>query len=352
LDLLQIPEEYRERGRCVIETLQSYFVDMPRGENFLEGPDFRRSFDYFREVTNQGADLSSPALLEAIGLDSRVWVVLRAIAGVTPPEAAALAMETALEDDMQISITAELARAVDARCRRGEPVLLETTSVGTKAARAQDEVLRAMATYLPRVISRGPGKVSSGRVHRLDKIDTRDGQKSLRKALEGGGEMYCELLYERILGRPFATHRDAVSGLVGDALEDRIMEVLAEQGIMARRSAKREKIPTFEQAPDIIAPYEGSIEDVEVAIEAKLAEDDGTARDKVARVMTLRENEDRRAARGERPRQVVSVLDGRGFGVRAPDLRRLLVACDGHVYTAAEVGNLIEPGGPFSSVNG
>jgi hypothetical protein len=182
----------------------------------------------------------------------------------------------------------------------------------------------------------------------LDKIDTREGQKSLRKALEAGGEMYCELLYERVLGRPFATHRDAVSGLVGDALEDRIMEVLAREGIMARQSGKREKIPTFEQAPDIIAPYGGSIDEVKVVIEAKLAEDDGTARDKVARVMTLRENEDRRAAKGEKPRQVVSVLDGRGFGVRAPDLTRLLVACDGHVYTAAEVEKLIEPGGPFS----
>lgn len=351
MDLRQIPDEYRERGRCIIETLQSYFVDMPRGENFLEGFDFRRSFYYFREMTDRGADLSPPTVLEAIRVDSRVWVVLRAIAGVTPPEAAALTMEAVLEDGMQIGITAELARVVDARCRRGEPVLLEDTSVGTKAARAQDEVLGVMATYIPRVIARGPGKVASGRVHRLDKIDTRDGQKSLREALESGGEMYCELLYERILGRPFATHRDAVSGLVGDALEDQIMEVLARQGILARRSAKREKIPTFDQAPDIIAPYKESIEDVEVAIEAKLAEDDGTARDKVARVMTLRENEDRRAARGEKPRQVVAVLDGRGFGVRAPDLKRLLVACDGHVYTAAEVEKLIEPGGPFSSAS-
>lgn len=348
MDLQQIPEQYRERAECILGTLQSYFVDMPRGENFLAGADFRRSFENFRDVTSGGADLSPSTILAAIRNDSRVWVVVRAIAGVTPPEAAALAMEAAAEEGRQLSITAEMARAVDSRCRRGEPVLLEDPTGGTKADRGASEALSAMATHLPGVIARGPGKVAANRVHRLDKIDTRNGEKSLRKALAEEGEMYSELLYERILGRPFATHRDAVSDLVGDVLENRIMEVLAAHGISARQTGKREPVVTFEQAPDIVAPYAGSIDDVEVAIEAKLAEDDGTARDKVARVKSLRENEDRRAARGEKRRLVVAVLDGRGFGVRAPDLRRLLAACDGHVYAAAELEKLVQPGGPFS----
>jgi hypothetical protein len=352
MDLSQIPEKYQDRAEATLETLESYFVDMPRGDSFLESSDFRASFDRFRAATGDGADLSPNTVLLAIHDDSRVWAVLRSIAGVTPPEAAALTMEAAIEDGVQLSITSEVARRVDARCRRAERVLLADQDGGTKAARIDSEALSAMVTYLPGVIARGPGKVADGRVHRLDKVDTRDGQKSLRLALADGGQMYPELLYERILGRPFATHRDAVSDLVGDALEHRIMSVLGAHGIEARQTGKREKIATFEQAPDIIAPYYGSIEDVEVAIEAKLAEDDGTARDKVARVKTLRENEDRRAAKGERPRQVVAVLDGRGFGVRAPDLRRLLEACDGHVYTAAECEKLIEPGGPFSGLQG
>lgn len=348
MDFDQIPDQYRERGRCIVETLQSYFVDMPRGENFLKASDFRLSFERFRKATGMGADLSAETVLGAVRQDSRVWVVVRAIAGVTPPEAAALTMEAAVEHGEQLSITAEQARAVDARCRRGEEVLLDDQTGATKAARSESDVLAAMAGYLPGIIARGPGTVAPGRVHRLDKIDTCEGEQSLQRALESEGDMYCELLYERVLGRPFATHRDAVSDLVGDALEDQIMSVLADSGIKARKTGKREQVETFEQAPDIIAPYAGSIEEVKVAIEAKLAEDDGTARDKVARVKSLRENEDKRAARGEARRQVVAVLDGRGFGVRAPDLRRLLEACDGHVYTAAEVGKLVGPDGPFS----
>ncbi|MGH7487836.1 MAG: hypothetical protein ACREMY_19875, partial [bacterium] len=189
--------------------------------------------------------------------------------------------------------------------------------------------------------------VPPGRVHRFDKVDTRDGSRSIKQALAHGGDMYAELLYERILGRPFATHRDAVSDMVGDALEDNIMKVLVARGIEAKKTGKREKVPTFEQAPDIIAPYTGSIADVNVAIEAKLAEDDGTARDKVARVLRLRANEDERETAGEKRRQVVAVLDGRGFGVREPDLSRLLIACDGYVFTGAELDKLVEPGGPF-----
>ena len=347
MDLRQIPEQYQARAECILESLRSYFVEMPRGGNFLEGSDFRRSFERFREATSSGADLSPTTILTAIREDSRAWVVLRAIAGVTPPEAAALAMEAAVAVGQQLSITAETARTVDARCRRGDPVLPEDLSVGTKAARRESDALVAMATYLPGILARGPGKVVSGRVHRLNKVDTRDGQKSIQKALSVSGEMYSELLYERILGRPFATHRDAVSDLVGDALEDQIMEVLAAHGISAQKTGRREPIVTFEQAPDIVAPFTGLIDDVEVAIEAKLAEDDGTARDKVARVKTLRENEDKRERRGEKRRKIVAVLDGRGFGVRAPDLRRLLDACDGHVYAAAELERLAGPDGPF-----
>jgi hypothetical protein len=347
LDLRQIPDRYQERAECILETLQSYFVDMPRGDSFLEGPDFRDSFERFREATSNGDDLSSATILAAIAGDSRVWVVLRAVAGLTPPEAAALSMEAAVDNGEQLSITSEVARRLDARCRRGEPVLIDNSFTVTKAARTDSDALVAMATYLPPLIARGPGEVGRGRVHRFDKIDTRNGLESIRQALVSGGEMYPELLYERILGRPFATHRDAVSDLVGDALEYQIMGVLATHGIKARRIGRREKVDTFEQAPDIIAPYAESVADVAVAIEAKMAEDDGTARDKVARVKTLREHEDKRASRGEKRRQVVAVLDGRGFGVRAPDLRRLLDACDGHVYTAAELEALVQPYGPL-----
>jgi hypothetical protein len=64
-------------------------------------------------------------------------------------------------------------------------------------------------------------------------------------------------------------------------------------------------------------------------IEAKLTEDDGTARDKVARVQRLR------TLRNEQGKDydVIACIAGRGFKVRREDMRRLLQATDGKVFT-------------------
>src|SRR5690349_15981367 len=55
-------------------------------------------------------------------------------------------------------------------------------------------------------------------VHRLDKADTKDGVKSLQPMADLGAP-YPVLLYERFLGRPFASHRDSISELVGEVVE-------------------------------------------------------------------------------------------------------------------------------------
>ncbi len=348
MNLQQIPAQYHARAESILDTLQSYFVDMPRGTGFLDSSDFKTSFERLRTDTSQGMDFTPATVLDAVRNDSRTWVVLRTIAGVTPPEAAALTMEAAAERGVQLSIGAELARTVDARCKRAEAVLLQPGSKATKREELHSSTLEAMVLGLTEVIVKGPGKVAPDRVHRLDKVDTRDGVKSLRVALADEGDMYAELLCERILGRPFATHRDAVSDLVGDSVEEKIMDVLEAHGVSAQKTGRRAKVETFPQAPDIIAPFTGFIDDVEVALESKMAEDDGTARDKVSRVVKLRANEDKRVAEGLKRRQIVSVLEGRGFAVREPDLLLLLEACDGHVYTASECQALVEPDGPFA----
>jgi hypothetical protein len=85
------------------------------------------------------------------------------------------------------------------------------------------------------------------------------------------------LLYERFLGRPFAGHRDSVSELVGDVLENAIEAVLSDAGIGFRKTKRAERVAGFDQGPDFIVPDELS---PQVVIEAKLTEDDGTARDK------------------------------------------------------------------------
>ena len=76
---------------------------------------------------------------------------------------------------------------------------------------------------------------------------------------------------------------------------------------MDERRGIAKSVPGFVQAPDFLIP---SDELAEVIIEAKLTEDDGTARDKVARVQTLRQYEDERPP-CKAPDQLVAVIDGR-----------------------------------------
>lgn len=147
------------------------------------------------------------------------------------------------------------------------------------------------------------------------------------------------LLYERFLGRPFAGHRDSVSDLIGDNLESAIEEVLAQASISFRKTRRAERLAGFDQAPDFIIPDEFS---PKVIIEAKITEDDGTARDKVTRILRLCQMAEDRTAKGLPAYQVVACIAGRGFGVRRADMRQLIQRTKGKVFTPKTLGRLVD----------
>jgi len=150
------------------------------------------------------------------------------------------------------------------------------------------------------------------------------------------------LLYERFLGRPFATHRDSVSELVGEVMENEVEEQLRNAGISFRKTKRAERVEGFDQAPDFIIPDEWN---PRVVLEAKITEDDGTARDKVTRIQHLAEISRRHRLQGETDFQVIACIDGRGFGVRREDMRKLLKATQGKVFTLKTLDRLIESTG-------
>jgi hypothetical protein len=147
------------------------------------------------------------------------------------------------------------------------------------------------------------------------------------------------LLYERFLGRTFAGHRDSVSELVGDGLESAIEEQLTNAGISFRKTRRAERFADFDQAPDFIVPSEFN---PKVVIEAKLTEDDGTARDKVTRIQHLYALSIRNQAPGQQRFQVVACIAGRGFGVRREDMKKLILATGGKVFTPKTLNRLVE----------
>jgi hypothetical protein len=188
------------------------------------------------------------------------------------------------------------------------------------------------------MLAEGGAAVAADKLHRLDKADTASGLPGVQ-TLADLGAPYPMLLYERFLGRPFAGHRDSVSELVGDLLETAIEEVLHDAGISYRKTKRAEGLPGFDQAPDFIVPDEFNPASV---IEAKLTEDDGTARDKVTRVQHLVELS-LAGQPPDKPRfEVIACIAGRGFGVRHEDMRKLLLGTRGKVFTLQNLDQLVD----------
>ena len=146
------------------------------------------------------------------------------------------------------------------------------------------------------------------------------------------------MLYERYLGRPFAAHRDAVSELVGEVIENAIEDRLRKSGVTYRRTGRAERIPGFGQAPDFCIPDEVN---PAVVIEAKITSDDGTARDKVARIKELETQRNQHVAEGKPSYEVVACIDGRGFRERREDMRQLLLRLRGKVFIMATLDRVV-----------
>ncbi|HEY4743516.1 MAG TPA: hypothetical protein VIH45_02580 [Desulfuromonadaceae bacterium] len=213
-------------------------------------------------------------------------------------------------------------------CRR-----LTARNTATKTIERIDALIRVAVMYL----DKGAPPEQDGVLHRLAKFDTTFGRESLEHAARENVP-YAVLLYERYLGRPFATHRDAVSELVGEVMENAVEQRLREAGISYRKTGRAERIPGFGQAPDFCIPDEIN---PAVIIEAKITSDDGTARDKVARIKVLETQRNKHVDEGKPHYEVVACIDGRGFRQRRADMRDMLLLLNGKVFTAVTLDRLI-----------
>ncbi len=198
--------------------------------------------------------------------------------------------------------------------------------------------IQALVSVAVEYIYRGAPPGTESTVHRMAKADTQKGAASLRH-VASEHVPYPVVLYERFLGRPFASYRDSISELVGDVMESAIEQRLREARISFRKTGQAERIPDFQQAPDFFVPTEYS---PAVIIEAKITGDDGTARDKVARILRLANMRDERARKRRPSFEVVACIDGRGFGVRRQDMKDMLTATRGKVFTLATLDKLID----------
>jgi len=301
----------------VFASLESDFLIMPKGQGFVEYQTFEDGYEVLKQATNGFAQFDPDAVLFAMQQKPMVFIVLRSILGFTPPEWAYMAT-----NHSGTLVSQGHARTLDRNIRLAPETPMKLQGDVLKRVKAMVQIA---CTLIQQCIP----KVEAGRLHRLDKADTAYGPTGLQNFAKLGVP-YAMLLYERFLGRPFAGHRDSVSELVGDSLESSIEEVLTKAKITFRKTKRAERIPGFDQSPDFIIPSEFN---PQVVIEAKITEDDGTARDKVTRIQHLAELSERRERQEGKSFVVIACIGGRGFGVRREDMRKLLLATKGKVFT-------------------
>lgn len=322
-EILQNPDSYVS---AVFSCLESEFLTMPKGIGFVDYPLFERGYEALKSATGGFKDLSPDKVFSVVVNEPIALIVLRTMLGFTPPEWGYLATQ-----HRKIEVSQGYVRSLDRKVRMSPEEPLNVTAISK-------ERLYALIETACHFLSCGVPKVNGNQLHRLDKADTKNGLDSLRH-LSGMGIPYAMLLYERFLGRPFAGHRDSVSELVGDSLESAIEDILSKAGISYRKTKRAEKIAGFDQTPDFIIPSEFN---PQVIIEAKITEDDGTARDKVTRIQHLGELSIA-GQKSENPKyEVIACIGGRGFGVRREDMKKMIIATRGKVFTLKTLGQMIE----------
>lgn len=305
---------------AVCNSLTSNFLSMPRGDGFIEYPLFDDAYETLKRNTNAFEILDAEALTGLVLQKPLILAVLRTIAGFSPPELAHLA--TIEGESAGIEVDQGWARNFDKKARLAAMAGKPLSAGGTRAETLQ-RINLSVKTACKYIMA--GGRSNAATIHRLDKVDTAGGLATVRTCAQTN-VAYSMLLYERMLGGPFITHRNSVSGLVGDVMESAVEQQLIHYGITHHKTGHAEQILGFEQAPDFIVTNPAN---PRVVIEAKITEDDGTARDKMTRIWRLGDI----CRRGGM--ENIACIDGRGFKIRANDMRQIITATKGRVFTLA-----------------
>lgn len=171
-------EEVRDNLGPFVETifdaLESDFLIIPRGEGFIDSDAFSQGYAALLDATDGFSLLDPDRLYIAVQREPLALVVLRSILGLTPPEWADIAT---LASD--IKIDQGQVRSLDRAIRRNPTKTIGNTPL-------QEKRIRALIQSGCDVLGEPAPKVEEDEIHRLDKIDTRQGLDSVRRVAEEG----------------------------------------------------------------------------------------------------------------------------------------------------------------------
>lgn len=211
---------------AVFGCLESEFPVMPKGKGFVEFTTFEAGYEALKRATRDFQNVTPTTVIPAVFDAPISLIILRCMVGFTPPEWAYYASQ-----HTGIEITQGAARAIDRNIRMKPEVSLPRNGGVT------EQRIHALVAAACHILESGAPKVSSDSLHRLDKADTASGLASLQ-SLADLGVPYSILLYERFLGRPFAGHRDSISEIVGNIVENAIEDILSRAGISFRKTKR------------------------------------------------------------------------------------------------------------------
>lgn len=295
LSLRQAAEEaLRESSVNYIPSLSSYFYVIPwDARNIFEREDFEALYFQVVKRTKAFSEISEQSIREILRENPRTIVIFRAIAGYTLNE---ISFVLNLKYDVKFS----------------KEHLQNIERQGSKASRGiirrWNQILDHIANLFHKSVDptflEVPLGIDEAKFRLLtNKFDTRSGWSGVTRVAREGVP-YQDLLYQRYIGGTFRQARDISSSFKANILEGPIEHLLRTKGIPYYKTELREKVEGWDQAPDFFIPNK---EAPKAIIEAKVAEDGGTARDKAARIKVL--------ASMAQPRGIalISVVDGKGF---------------------------------------
>jgi hypothetical protein len=320
-DLAQEAEKLLEQAARGYETaLSPLYHVVPWSDWIIDDLRFSEVFSRTTELVGDFSTLNAERVARVLAAYPTSLMVFRLVTGYTWAE---------LSDILLTKLSFRLSAQKLQQMERAD----ELKDVPGRLA---DQALQKLGTAICGIVSGTlmplPNELgTAGFRSRQHKIDTQDGWSAVQTCV-AGGVSYKHLLYERYTGRPFAYVRDALSEKKGDILEDALEALLRQHRIPYDRITDN-AIPGFEQAPDFALPDRNT---PSIIIEAKLAEDGGTARDKASRIERLRHTCD------ELHILLIALVDGKGFRRFNDVLFPIIRNTRGHTYTLETLDELLE----------
>lgn len=305
--------------------LQAYFEVVPWDQEAMyEVETFGRIYRFVEERTGTFRRVKPETIAAVLQEKPCAILIFRLVLGYSLDE-----IELILQKGFGVSFGKDKLREIEQRCETATARLLKQWG---------ERVVPILSTFFFQAAYgetfaklEGIPEASFKRRAKVLKLDPARGWESISE-MASRGVAFVDLLYQRYVGGTVRQALDMGSALKADILEEPIRVLLSDQRIPFYQMRPRERIEGWEQAPGFLIPSKAA---AEVVIEAKVAEDGGTARDKASRIERLARIAEAKGA------VCIAVVDGKGFRRINDALVPILANCKGKVFSYSNLRELL-----------